>query len=275
MAGVKEHAEYKTLAYLGGLELLQATYVTHSFAPHTHEHFVIGLIEAGVETYHHRGERVVALPGQLILVNPGEVHTGEAGAPEGWRYRTLYPSTELVRRTVGHLFGGQTPYFGQTVVNDAESAGRLEHFHRSAWGGTRLERETHFLDLLTFLFKRHGDAAAQLPHTEHEQGVARARHYLDAHFYENVSLSDLAAAANLSPYHLTRTFKAELGLSPHAYQMTLRLHRAKTLLASGKQAAVVAAELGFFDQSHFSSRFKRFVGVTPARYQRSVDWRSE
>lgn len=262
-----EHADYRRLTHLDGLELLHATFVTHSFAPHTHDHYVIGLIERGVETYTYRGERVTALPGQLILVNPGEVHTGEAGASAGWTYRTLYPTPHLVERATGGL-----PYFKETVVSDAQTAERLRSFHASAWHGTRLEQEERLLDLLMYLFSRHADVRLRPTKmgSEHK-AIVRARAYLDAHAAINISLSELADIAQLSPYYLTRTFKRQLGLTPHAYQLGVRLQLAKDLLAGGKASAEVAAETGFYDQSHFGFHFKRFVGVPPRQYQRSLE----
>lgn len=271
MTTPRQYAEYRRLEHLGGVELLRASYTTHSFAPHTHEHYVVGLVERGVETYRYRGERVTALPGQLIFVNPGEVHTGEAGVPEGWSYRTLYPDAGLVRESVGWLFGGELPFFKKTVVTDAESALRLRAFHTAAWTGTRLEQTSRFTDLLVYLFSRHADIQARVPRlTPEHVGVARARAYLDANALENVSLDEVAAAAGLSPFHLSRIFKTRLGLSPYAYQMSLRLRRAKGELKAGRSAAQVAVDLGFFDQSHFTKRFKGFVGVTPTQYQRSL-----
>lgn len=63
---------------VGGLELLRATYVTHTFAPHTHEGFALGVIEAGAQVFCYRGARHVAPAGCLVAINPGELHTGEA-----------------------------------------------------------------------------------------------------------------------------------------------------------------------------------------------------
>jgi transcriptional regulator GlxA family with amidase domain len=55
-------------------------------------------------------------------------------------------------------------------------------------------------------------------------------------------------------------------MPPHAYQIQVRLLRAKKLLRSGRHPADVAYATGFADQSHFSRHFKRLMGLTPARY---------
>ena len=59
-----------------------------------------------------------------------------------------------------------------------------------------------------------------------------------------------------------------MGLSLSAYQMQIRIDRAKKLLARGTPIARVASEMGFYDQSHFGSHFKRLVGTTPRNYRK-------
>ncbi|MDQ3461350.1 MAG: helix-turn-helix transcriptional regulator [Deinococcota bacterium] len=76
--------------------------------------------------------------------------------------------------------------------------------------------------------------------------------------------------AGLSPYHLLRVFRLELGLSPHSYQIQRRIGIAKTLLAQGERIAQVAACTGFTDQSHLGRHFKRLVGVTPGQFAQSA-----
>jgi AraC-like DNA-binding protein len=63
-------------------------------------------------------------------------------------------------------------------------------------------------------------------------------------------------------------FTSEAGLSPHAYQVHVRVERARSLLQKGISPAIVATNLGFADQSHFTRHFKRIMHVTPAQYAR-------
>jgi transcriptional regulator GlxA family with amidase domain len=100
--------------------------------------------------------------------------------------------------------------------------------------------------------------------------VRRARRHLGERWDQRIPLADLAAVACLSRFELVRRFGAETGLTPHAYQINMRIARARALLADGVMPAAVAAECGFADQPHLTRAFKRAVGVTPARYARAV-----
>lgn len=88
---------------LKNIELLRATYVTHSFARHTHDSFAIGVIDSGVEEFTYRGATHRALPNNIVIVQPGEVHNGHAGAPGGWQYRMFYPDVALLQQALTEL----------------------------------------------------------------------------------------------------------------------------------------------------------------------------
>jgi AraC-like DNA-binding protein len=85
---------------------------------------------------------------------------------------------------------------------------------------------------------------------------------------EIVSLERLADLAGLSPFHLTRIFRREVGLPPHVYLKQVRVFKARQLLDQGLAIAEAAAEAGFTDQSHLSRQFKKLLGITPGQYRR-------
>lgn len=88
--------------------------------------------------------------------------------------------------------------------------------------------------------------------------------YINDHLHQDVKLIELAALAQMSPYHFLRLFKQSMGVTPHQYILQRRIEKAKCLLQHGELSiAEVAARVGFCDQSHFTRYFKRIVGVTP------------
>jgi AraC family transcriptional regulator len=95
--------------------------------------------------------------------------------------------------------------------------------------------------------------------------------YIEEHLGENISLRQLAAVAQLSPYHFARAFKQSLGTPPHHYHMSRRMERAKAMLESpARTVTEVGVMLGFSETSSFTASFRRSVGVTPSGYRRSV-----
>jgi AraC-like DNA-binding protein len=96
--------------------------------------------------------------------------------------------------------------------------------------------------------------------------VARTRDALHERFAEEVPLEQLAAIAGMSKCHLVHLFHKEVGLPPHAYQIQLRVARARVLVAAGVPLAEVATMTGFADQSHLTRLFKRVVGMPPGQY---------
>ncbi len=267
-----EHAVFWRDRDLGNLELLHANYIRHRFVPHIHDGFAIGVIEAGAEQFDYRHARHVAPMGSVVVINPGEPHTGSAATDGGWRYRMLYPASELLQDAASQLADRPhgIPFFPEPVIDDATLAHEIAQLHRALErSDDRLERESRLLLAFGRLVQRHAEACPIiLPTPTHDdQAIQRVRSLLHDRYNERVTLAELAEGAGFSPFHLLRLFHARVGLPPHAYLTQVRVHRAKELLAHGLAVAKVAALVGFTDQSHLTRHFKRIVGVPPGVYR--------
>ena len=166
-----------------------------------------------------------------------------------------------------------TTPFAELIVDDGELYAELMAVFDSLRRPlVELQCESRLLECLARLVGRRAepgmtpaDAGAQPP-----AGVVTARDYLRAQAVKNVTLDELAAVAGLSKFYLLRAFARAYGLTPHAYQMELRLARARRLLAEGRPLSHVTYDAGFADQSHLTRRFAAFYGLTPARYARQL-----
>ncbi len=96
----------------------------------------------------------------------------------------------------------------------------------------------------------------------------RARDFIAANAARRIGLADIAAQADLSPWHFARAFRRRFGVPPHQFQTWMRIDLARRLLTRGVSSLDVALSAGFADQSHFIRSFKRLVGTTPALCQR-------
>ncbi|WP_049564067.1 AraC family transcriptional regulator [Nonomuraea sp. SBT364] len=269
---MREQARFWRHPGVPEVDLLKARYVTHRFSRHVHDGYAIGVITDGVEEFDYRGTLHRAAAGEVVLVNPDSMHTGQAGVADGWAYRMIYPSVEAVAEVAAELgLTRGTPYFPEQVVGDREVAAVLAAAHRAAEVGDRLAASTLTRTLFARLLSRHAagrPAVALAP--EGRRAVEEAMGLLRERLVDPPSLDDLAQAVGARPFPLLRAFKAVTGLPPHAYLTSLRVRHARRLLRSGVPAARVAADVGFTDQAHLTRHFKRIVGVPPAAYQRAA-----
>jgi AraC-like DNA-binding protein len=259
---------------LKNLELLRATYITHVFPPHIHEGYALGIIDRGAERFLCRRDTHIAPEGSIVVINPGETHTGSAVMEQGWSYRMFYPDVSLLQQAMASLNDrpGALPFFSSPVIHDPDLARSLADLHTTLTTSTgALERESKFLWTLALLIMRHADACPLVrPPTIDRVSIQQARTYLEEHFTENVSLEQLAAFVHMSPFHLLRLFRDTVGLPPHSYLTHIRVMQAKRLIMDSIPLAVVASAVGFTDQSHLTRHFKSQVGVTPGQYARGT-----
>lgn len=91
--------------------------------------------------------------------------------------------------------------------------------------------------------------------------------YINEHLHQDLTLTEMAAIASLSPYYFLRLFKQSMGMTPHQYILHSRINKAKYLLQHSKLSiAEIAVRVGFCDQSHLTRCFKRMLGVTPKQF---------
>jgi AraC family transcriptional regulator len=96
--------------------------------------------------------------------------------------------------------------------------------------------------------------------------LVRAVEYIQDQLDTDLTVSGIAQAVGMSPYHFTRLFKESTGQSPHRYVVEARVRKAKELLTTGKFTISEAAHhVGFVDQSHLTRHFKRVFGLPPER----------
>ncbi|SDI06559.1 AraC family transcriptional regulator [Nonomuraea jiangxiensis] len=269
---MKEQARFWRHPAVPETDLLKAHYVTHRFARHAHDGYAIGLIVTGVEEFDYRGTLHRAAAGEIVLVNADSVHTGQAGTPDGWSYRMLYPSVDALAGIAAELGAPRsTPYFPEQVVRDEAVAALLGMAHLAAERGDALAASTLSRTLFARLLARHAaPRPAAVPPGAGRRAVREALDLLHESLVDPPTLDDLADAVGTRPFALLRAFKAATGLPPHAYLTSLRVRQARRLLLSGMRPAQVATEVGFTDQAHLNRHFKRIMGVPPAAYQRTA-----
>jgi len=256
------------------VELLHAHYIQHAYPRHSHDYYVISLIERGRQSFTQKGTKYLTPAGGVILINPGAVHTGEAVDSQGFELRSLYPTTAHMEQAVFELTGrnGILPFFKDVRVDAPWDRNNILSLHKAMSRGiSMLECESRFIWTLTQLIKRYAEISSPEQRLGKERRkIQLARNYIDECFAEGISLDQLAQYVALSPYYLLRAFRAEVGMPPYAYLESVRVQHAQKLIEIGKPLIDVSIELGFSSQSHMTHRFKKIIGVTPGQYAQQI-----
>lgn len=272
----RENAKIWCVPHLDGLNLLRATIVRYSFKRHMHDYFVIGMVEAGLQKFAYGRDQYITPPTGIIIINPGEAHTGEAAVATGFHYRALYPQAEFMQQIASEVKGTAQgiPFFTQPVIHDVDLYEEIRSLHQHLEStASVLEQESRYWWALARLIIRHADTRHNVrPVGQERAEVRRIRRYIDERYAENLRLAELAALVNWTPFYLLRVFRKAVGLPPHAYLNTVRIRESQRLLLSGTLPAQVAYDTGFSSQSHFTTVFKQLIGVTPGQYAQQVNF---
>ena len=244
---------------------------------HTHAALQLMLPASRFAILDGRSDAVVVRPGQMYVAAPLELQGVRSldGVPCTMRVILVAPAAlPSLEKELSKLWGGAVPGLRQCVVDDPG-------LHAELWaliGDLRgplvdLACVPRLLECLGRLFGRVVERPA---HPQSSRGgkqvvaVGRVCEHLRAHVAESVSLDELARVAGLSKFYLLRAFRRAYGLTPHAYQMQLRLAHAWRFIVDGRPLSRATYDAGFADQSHLTRRFAAVFGLTPARYVRRL-----
>ncbi len=268
----QEWKTYTTVQHLDNLEVLKALFYKHAFGRHYHDGYALGVILKGSETYDCNKKTNVAPRGSVVIVNPGEVHNGQASdTQKGWGYFMIYPHLSLIRTALTQLGldDNRLPVFPESVIHDREFAGELIKFMEAYEAyDTELRLESSFLELLHLLISRHAEfKRTPAVDSNDSKKVGTVKEILHEQYADPISLEYLAREVDLSAWSLLRLFKKQTGISPYLLQTRLRITHAKQALRSGHSPADAAALCGFSDQSHMTKQFRRWMGITPGDVQ--------
>jgi AraC-like DNA-binding protein len=271
----------------GIAEVFHARMTGWAYPRHCHDTWAVLIVDAGAIGYTLDRRSCLAGGETVTLLPPGVVHDGRpAPGQRGFRKRELYlPMTFLPATLVGAAVD-------HTAIRDGRLRRALAGLHdcltgddqpRNDLSGDRPARERRPAAWLADrgeqlqVEARLGLVAERIaahlgqgpPRREPEPHLAgQLRGLLDERLAEPVTLGAAAAQLGRSVPHLVRSFTREFGVSPHAYLIGRRVDAARHALLQGARPADVAADLGFYDQAHFTRHFKRHVAVTPARFAR-------
>ncbi|MCJ8335737.1 MAG: AraC family transcriptional regulator [Epibacterium sp.] len=253
-----------------GIQRIEAYFSGEAYAPHRHDTYSIGYTLKGVQSFDYRGERSHSLAGQVIVLHPDEIHTGEAGTEEGFHYRMLYVEPSVVREALGRK-ASALPFLRDAVLTDP----RLMQSIHAAFVDMETSLEPVAMDELAVLLAdgllANDKSALRTTSTLiNLKATSRAREYLDGNLDQVVHSDQLEKVTGLDRYSLARQFRKAFGTSPYRYLTMRRLDQVRGNIAAGATLADAAMNAGFSDQSHMTRRFKASYGISPGQWQRLI-----
>lgn len=231
------------------------------------------------------GERSAISKGDVFVIGNGISHGFDS--PEDLRicnimYRPemLFPGDSDIRQLPGfHALFLLEPYLSSTQhfqsrlrLTPAELARVLPIINAAEqeYTSDHPGRKTMVLSLvrqLAVLLSRLYDCPAK---PREIAGIADAAAFLEAHFNENISVSDAAERSHYSQRHFIRLFTSVYGVTPQKYLLNVRLRHASALLRdSSLSVTETALRCGFSDSNYFSRIFRKYTGSSPSDFSRN------
>jgi AraC-like DNA-binding protein/mannose-6-phosphate isomerase-like protein (cupin superfamily) len=282
------------------VEVLRTTYQSQTFARHSHDTYTLGLVLGGAGSFWCRGAERFACKGDIVVIPPGEVHTGSVSSGvESLSYLAVYLPVGLaaLHAESAGMRDSNPPEFGSLVLRDpcvrrayqaldrvigSADAFRPRHAPYKADAVVDFDEaaaQEAVCVAITELIRRHAHRPTQNDTLDRRRGILReprlvsvVRDLLEDSYAkgDETSLRVLAQRTGVTPFRVIRAFRQATGLAPHQYLIQVRVERARQFLADGTVPSIAAAMTGFVDQSHLTYHFKKHFGITPGNYRRCV-----
>jgi AraC-like DNA-binding protein len=255
---------------MAGVQAVEA-HTRHAFPRHTHEQYGIGVICLGAQRWLSGRGVVEASRGDVITVNPGEVHDGAPIGDGGRWWRMLYFDPPVIAAALSGIDASRSAtfeFFAPVIANREMARDLQQVFSVLTRSGVDAANpaEELLLMLLARLVHERKDIDTQVP----PASIRNARALIDDDPTSPITLADLARVSGLSRFQVLRGFVSAIGLTPHAYLVQRRMDIARGLIGCGVPLGEAAAAGGFADQSHMTRIFVRKYGVTPRVYADAV-----
>jgi AraC-like DNA-binding protein len=250
--------------------------------PHTHDEYNIVFCLTPGLSYSLRGRDETLMPGDVLVINPGEEHSGHYGSRGiDARGLTLHIPVRTLKKILAKMrFPGDLDHRSVLVLDkmgDPSIVPLVEGLMREIdqrQSGYEMVVDSIVLQILVYLFRSllrpslvpdAGETVRQLPSWQ----MVRTLEYMNARGKNKFSVAELCAEIGTSASRFIQLFKNSVSsISPHVYYNRLIVDKAQKILAAGDLSVKeVAYELGFQNESHFCKVFRACAGVTPGNFR--------
>lgn len=252
-----------------------------SIGKHHHNLYEIIFVMQGEAEFNIKGKKYLASENSMVIINHFESHQVIVNRFPYERYYMLFSQDFLnafVLDPVLQSLLKQRPQAFQHVIPFDGSSGDLTYLTKAIYDefsdGRDFSRQAigSYLNLiLVYLYRHHRDCFPVSPSMNNFELVSQVQNYLEAHFSQEITLKDTAAAFHVNMYYLSHVFKEVAGFTFKDYLILLRLSRAKELLGNTSRSITEVCNLaGFNNVNHFIRLFKAKTGSSPLQFRKSM-----
>ncbi|MEB3754787.1 AraC family transcriptional regulator [Acinetobacter sp. MD2(2019)] len=243
------------------------------YQSHSHPTFSIGAIDEGESTFSsYFAQAQVIQKGSLVVIPAHVEHSCNPQAGQAWSYQMLHLDASWLSVLLDELQAENIfeaiPQWQPYILQKPDLYKSFCQLNQLLFDSSALiiEKEQGLIEYLTqILFPYFRWQPTFKPRYGQSVFERLVEQCVSAETF--IGLDDLAQSVGMSRYAVIRLFKKNIGITPHAFQLNLKIQQARQLLRQGQHISQIAHTLGFIDQSHFHKVFKQYVAVTPKQFQ--------
>ncbi len=248
---------------------------------HHHDFYEVYFLLRGKVAYWVDGRIIHMTPGDLLFINPMELHRPLPDPEEPvcerfvlWINKDYLEGLSGAQLSLRACFDSERPehshHIRPAASDRAVLSAKFGELVKECYGkdlGSEICAEGAFLQLMVQLNRLARKADGFREAEELSELVQGAMQYIGENLSQPVSLEDIAGHLFVSKYHLSHAFSAEVGVSVYRYLMLRRLLLARQLLSTGEPAGQVCRSCGFADYTSFYRAFKSEYGISPRQFK--------
>lgn len=243
----------------------------YTFGPCERQHYVIHYILSGKGTFSSEGKTYNLCTNDLFLIIPGQTTVYSADKEDPWTYVWVGFNglkSESYMNALG--FSAESPIMHYNLKKD------LTHLfldmintHSSTPMVQETEQIANLYHLLSRLLENTKDIPKKrIPTNQKEIYLRKALSYIDIHYAEDITVTEISNFINIDRTYLFNLFKSLLNMSPQQYLLNYRISKAALMLEHSElSVAEIANYVGYTDPLAFSKAFKKVKQLSPQNYR--------
>ncbi len=251
---------------------------------HHHDYFEVYFLLGGTVSFQVEGKLFLLEPGDLLLINPQELHQAKVGSDAVYERYVLWINRNYLiqlgenQADLAECFDQQIPGHTNLLRPDKMQRAVLQELLKkindefySESSDSNLYAQGLLLQFMVEVNRLTRTSTQTQKKVEEPDLITRVLAYIGAHYQETLTLEQIAAEFYVSKYYLAHEFSRRVGTSVYRYITFRRLMLAKELIATGMTPGTVYQNCGFGDYANFYRAFKAEYGISPKEFARRMN----